>query len=45
MSYFLANNNLNKLEKVINSLFYEYFPKSLEIYQSKIICILLKIKD
>ena len=44
-NYFLANNNLKNSEKVINSLFHEYFPKSLDVYQSRIICILLKIKD
>ena len=43
--YFLANNNLNNSEKVINSLFHEYVPKSIDIHQSTIICILLKIKD
>ena len=44
-NYFLANNNLKNSEKVINSLFHEYFPKSLDVYQSRMICILLKIKD
>ena len=43
--YVLANNNLNNSEKVINSLFHEYVPKSIDIHQSTIICILLKIKD
>ena len=44
-NYFLANNNLNNSEKVISRLFHEYFPKSIDIHQSTIICILLKIKD
>ena len=43
--YFLANNNLNNSEKVINSLFHGYFPNLIDIPQSTIICILLKIKD
>ena len=44
-NYFLANNNLNNSVKIINSLFHEYFPKSIDIHQSTRICILLKIKD